>query len=103
MIYSWSKHVPTTVYKANKVLGEVKRCIAYKNQVVFSSLCKSPVRPILEYAAPIWSPYQIKDIDVFKKVQRRASRLALKQKLNYVDRWRLLKWQTLEKRREFLS
>ena len=41
-----------------------------------------------------------------KKVQRRASRLALKQKrgeMSYEDRCRLLNWQTLEKRREFLS
>ena len=40
------------------------------------------------------------------KVQRRASRLVLKQKreeMSYEDRRRLLNWQTLEKRREFLS
>ena len=40
------------------------------------------------------------------KVQRRASRLALRQKcgeMSYEHRCSLLKWQTLEKRREFLS
>ena len=47
---------------------------------MFSQLYKSLVRPILEYAAPVWSPYLIKDIAALEKVQRRASRLALRQK-----------------------
>ena len=34
----------------------------------------------LEYAAPVWSPDLIKDIVALEKVQRRASRLALRQK-----------------------
>ena len=41
-----------------------------------------------------------------EKVQRRASRLALRQKrgqMSYEHRLSLLKWQTLEKRKEFLS
>ena len=43
---------------------------------------------------------------VLEKVQRRASRLALRQKrgeMGHEYRCSLLKWQTLEKRREFLS
>ena len=48
----------------------------------------------------------IKDIAALEKVQRRASRLALRQKrgeMSYEYRCSLLKWQSLEKRREFLS
>ena len=66
----------------------------------------SLVRPILEYAAPVWSLYQREDIESLEKVQRRTSRLALKQKrgeMSYVDHYRLLNWQTLVKRRELLS
>ena len=95
-----------TVNKANIVLGIIKRSIGTNNREVFSQLFKSLVRPILEYAAPVWSPYLIKDIVALGKVQRRASRLALRQKrgeMRYEHRCRLLKWQTLEKRREFLS
>ena len=57
-------------------------------------------------AAPVWNPYLIKDIVALEKVQRRASRLALRQKrgeMSYEQRCNLLKWQTLERRREFLS
>ena len=88
------------------VLGIIKRSIGTNNQDVFSQLYKSLVRPILEYAAPVWSPYLIKDIAALEKVQRRASRLALRQKrgeMSYEYRCSLLKWQSLEKRREFLS
>ena len=92
---SWGKHISYIVNKANEVLGVIKR-------YAFSCLFKSLVRPIL----PVWSPYQKKDIESLEKVQRRASRLALKQKreeISYEDRCRLLNWQTLEKRRQFLS
>ena len=101
-----TKHVSYIVNKANKVLGVINWSLRNYNRYAFSCLFKSLVRPILEYAAPVWSPYQNKDIESLEKVQRRASRLALKQKcgeMNYEDRYRLLNCQTLEKRREFLS
>ena len=46
------------------------------------------------------------NIVALKKVQRRASLLGVSQKrgeMSYEHRCSLLKWQTLEKRREFLS
>ena len=103
---SWGKHHSYIVNKANKVLGIIRRSLGNDNQYAFSCLFKLLVRPVLEYAAPVWSPYQKKDIESMEKVQRRASRLALKQKrgeMSYEDRCRLLKWQTHEKRSEFLS
>ena len=72
----------------------------------FRSSYKSLVGPILEYAALVWSPYLIKVIVALEKAQRRASRLTLRQKrgeMSYEQRCNLLKWQTLERRREFLS
>lgn len=99
-------YVSATVNKANVVLGIRKRSIGTNSQYVFSQLYKSLVGPILEYAAPVWSPYLIKDITALEKVRRRASRLALGKKrgeISYQHRCSLLKWQTLEKPREFLS
>ena len=69
-------------------------------------LYKSLVRPILEYACPVWSPYLVKDKLVIEKVQRRASRIALGQKLremSYEERCILLNWNTLQHRIEYLS
>ena len=77
---SLGKHVYYIVNKTNKVLGAIKRSLGNDIRHAFSCLFKSLVRPILEYAAPVWSPYQKKDIESLETVQRRASRLALKQK-----------------------
>ena len=102
----WGDHVNATVNKANQILGVFKRTVGCSNPAVFSKLYTSLVRSILEYATPVWSPYLVKDIEAFGKVQRRASRLALKQKrgeTSYQERCKLLKWDTLEKRRTYQS
>ena len=68
-------------------------------------LYKFLVRPILEYAFLVWSPYLVKDKLPIEKVQRRASRIALGQKLReiYEERCILLNWNTLQHQREYLS
>ena len=77
---SWGEHVSCIVNKANKVLGVIKRSLGNDIRHALSFLFKSLVRPILEYSAPVWSPQQKQDIESLEKVQRRASRLAFKQK-----------------------
>ena len=96
---SWSNHVDVIVNKANKALGLLKRAVDSKNKEIFSMLYKSLVRPILEYACPVWSPHLAKDILAIEKVQRRASRIALGQKhheMQYEERYRLLNWNSLQ-------
>ena len=66
---SWGMHVFAMVNKANMVLGIIKRSIRPNRQDVFSQLYESLVRPILEDAAPVWSPYLIKYIVALEKVQ----------------------------------
>ena len=103
---SWNKHIGITINKANKVLGIIKRTVGTANQDIFSILYKSLVRPILEYAAPVWSPHLVKNIHALEKVQRRASRLALNQsrgEMSYEDRCKLLNWPKLSLRRDYLS
>ena len=103
---SWSRQVNLTVNKANKLLGLVRRTIGSLNPGAFSTLYKSLVRQVLEYAAPVWNTYLAKDVLVLEKVHPRASRLALGQKrgeMDYDDRLRKLKWPTLETRRLYLS
>ena len=103
---TWTKHAEETVHKANKVLGLLKRTVGSKKKAIFSILCKSLVRPILEYASPAWSPHPAKDIHEIGKVQRRASRITLgqrRQKMAYENRSKILQWNSLERRREFLS
>ena len=81
--------------------------VGSKRREIFSMLYKSLVRPILEYACPVWSPYLIvKDKLAIEKVQRRASRIALGLKLlemSYEERCILLNWNTVQHQREYLS
>ena len=102
----WSKHVEQIVHKANRVLGLLKRTVGGKNKDIFSNLYKTLVRPILEYACPVWSPHLAKDIHEIEKIQRRPSRIALnqrRQEMAYEERCEILKWNSLEQRRDFLS
>ena len=103
---SWSDHIHEVVNKANRVLGVIKRMLGPESRSEFSLLYKSLVRPILEYAAPVWCPYLVKDIVMLEKVQRRASRLALGQKrgeMQYEERCAILKCSPLDKRRLYFS
>ena len=58
------------------------------------------VRPILEYASPVWSPSQISNITLVESVQRRFTRAlcGLKNK-SYAERLQILNLESLEKRR----
>jgi hypothetical protein len=78
---SWSNQVASSVKKANRILGLIKRTVgSFTPTSTFTTLYKSLVRPLLEYAAPVCSPHLMKDIQALEAVQRRASRLALKQR-----------------------
>jgi len=58
------------------------------------------VRPLVEYATPVWSPYQIGLIDGIERVQRSfTKRLPGLQDTAYAERLTLLKLQSLEHRR----
>ena len=58
------------------------------------------VRPLLEYASPAWSPFQISLIDSFEKVQRSSTkRLPGMANLTYAQRLSITQLQSLEHRR----
>ena len=64
------------------------------------------MRPLLEYAVPVWNPYLVKDIHAIENVQRRASRLALRQErgdMSYEERCNILNWPLLSSRRTYFS
>ena len=66
----WSKHVEEIVHKANRVLGLLKRTVGGKNEDIFFKFVQNLVRPILEYACPLWSPHLAKDIHEIETVKR---------------------------------
>ena len=65
---------------------------------MINKLITSLVRPKLEYAAMIWSPYEKKDIRKIERIQKAATKMAPSY-LPYEERVSRLKLPTLEKRR----
>ena len=64
---------------------------------------KTLVRPILEYASPVWDPHQTDQIQQLEKVQRRAARWAshrFRQTSSVEDMLQDLAWPTLQQRRK---
>ena len=68
---------------------------------MFLNLYKSLVRPHLEYATPVWSPFYKKDEIIIENIQRCATKLVTSCKhLPYPERLCKLGLPTLEHRRE---
>ena len=60
--------------KANSVKSFLQRNINSCTEMVKVACYKSMIRPILEYASTVWSPYTKKNILMIEAVQRRAAR-----------------------------
>ena len=83
---------------ANETLGMISRTFMYKDKITMLRLYKSLVWPKLEYCIQAWRPYLKKDIDLLEKVQKRATKLMIRDKsAGYYERLRLLRLTTLER------
>ena len=71
---SFTQHINRTTANASKSLGHLKRNILTKNPAIREAAYKTIVRPQVEYASSVWSPYTKKDINKIEMVQRRAIR-----------------------------
>ena len=64
------------INKANSMMGIIRRTFEYLDDKCFSTVFKSPlVRPHIEYANQVWSPYLMKHITALENVQRQATKL----------------------------
>ena len=102
---NWSEHTRTVVSKANSALGFLRHNIS-KCSLEIKCLCfKSLVRPILEYACTIWSPYHQHNVNSIEMVQRRAARFVLSnydQLASVTQMLNSIGWSTMKQRRENL-
>ena len=100
---SWSKHIEGIVSKTNRTLGLIKRiCKEIKDINTRSILYCALVRPKLEYASSVWSPYTIKHRLLIENIQRRATKFILDcpDNMPYVDRLQKTNILPLNYRRE---
>ena len=99
----WCQHISDISSKATKTLGFLRRNLAFKPRSTKEVAYKTLVRPKLEYAAPIWSPYCKTQIQQVEKVQRTAARWTCRRWHNtsYVgEMLDELQWPTLDARRD---
>ena len=85
-----------------KSFGFLRRNLKAKNPELRERAYKAIVRPQLEYAAPVWDPHTLNDIQKIEMVQRRAARWVLGDYSPYSsvsDMLGRLGWRTLEQRR----
>ena len=71
------KHVSYIIHRKNFITGWTKRTFTYLDQIMFLKLHKSIIRPRVEYANVILLPIYKGKKELFRKVQRTATKLIL--------------------------
>ena len=95
----WGQHISDISSKATKTLGFLRRNLAFAPRSTKEVAYKTLVRPKLEYAVPIWSPYCKTQIQQVEKVQRTAARWTCRRWRNTSSVGEMLdelQWPTLE-------
>ena len=83
---------PNTFVHRLKMLGLIYRtCTNESDQLALLTLYKSLVRPQLEYASQVWSPYTKGKIMAIERIQRRATKFVLKRDFSITYPERLVK------------
>ena len=72
-----SDHITNIVRKAYQKIGLVKRCFTSLTAQKITTLYTTIIRPGLEYASPVWSPWYKSDINKLEKVQKKCLDLSL--------------------------
>ena len=71
----FEEHISKKVNKANSIVGLIRRSFTHLDGRLFKQLYTTFVRPHLEYAQAVWSPFSRKLIDMLENVQKRATKL----------------------------
>ena len=96
----FKQHIANIVHTAHTRVNLILKCFVSRDREVLVKAYITYVRPILEYCAPVWSPYRIGLIKKIEDVQRRfTTRLAGLQYVTYIERANILCLDLLQIRR----
>ena len=97
---NFKEHINNTINKANRVLAIVRKTYDFMDIPTFRYIFKGLIRPVLEYAAPVWSPHHVNLKEMIENVQRRATKMVPGlSHLEYPERLRKIGMPTLAYRR----
>ena len=71
---SWKTHVDVISKRANNMCSFLSRNLHKCSKDTKEAAYRSLVRPLVEYASPVWDPHTKADTDKLERVQRRAAR-----------------------------
>lgn len=96
----WELHIGQVIKKVNSLVYMVSITFKDITTQLLAKIYKIYIRPKLEYAVPVWSPYFAKDIHALEQTQRRITRLCPAiRNLPYEERLTVLGLTTLSCRR----
>jgi len=96
----WKQQVLSCSAKASSMLGRIKRSFVNFNVKLVKTLYTVYVRPLIEFAVPVWNPSLKGDIKHLESIQHRVTRMIPKlKKLPYNERLKKMGLTTLEARR----
>ena len=96
----FSSHVSQTAAKAHARASLILKCFISKDPITLVKAFITYVRPILEYASSMWSPYTRTEVDKLESAQRAfTKRIPGQQFKSYGDRLAALGLESLELRR----
>ena len=83
--FKFGPHIHHIVQKANQLIGLIKKSFEFLDAPMLQTLYTSLVRPYFDYACVVWCPFQMGDMRIIEKVQRRATKIipSLNDKLYY--------------------
>eukprot|EP01068_Selenidium_serpulae_P017260 Selendium_serpulae@DN6366_c1_g3_i5.p1 len=97
----FSQHVSVIVQKANIALRRFQHSIQSRATSVVLRYFDTYIRPIVEFASPVWNALNVRDQERIEGVLKRTTRLAEELRdLQYVDRLWRLQMLSLKDRRE---
>ena len=97
---TFSDHINDIVTRAKRSASLIFRCFNSHHGPSLAKAFEIYVRPIVEYATPVWSPYSVQSITQIENVQRAfTKRLPVLSGVSYAERLNILGLQTLEHRR----
>ena len=103
---TFSKHIDNICKKANITLGLIRRNTYHCQRYVKIDAYNTYVRPLLDYAAFVWSPHTATNTGKLESIQRRAARYVMSdyERFSSVSNMiSVLNWKSLKQRRDIQS